>query len=200
VGILMVSVVGRLTRYYVGRKLFQTLDYILLSIPMLNKIYSTIKQVNNAFSSNKKSAFQKVVLVEFPRSGVHSMGFVTGEPDGSTQTSPDPKVLSVFVPTTPNPTTGFLILVPESNLVFLDISVAEGIKFIISLGSVPPEHNLPNTSPPRTTANLAESGITAKDATEFITAAVRQANAGENQDPSAGLPQPNGAKAAASGS
>lgn len=176
VGFLMVSLIGRLTRYYIGRKLFQALDYILLSIPMLNKIYSTIKQVNAAFSSNKKSAFQKVVLVEFPRPGLHSVGFVTGEGDSTQQTDSGPKVLSVFLPTTPNPTTGFLVLVPENELTYLDISVAEGIKFLISLGSVPPEHATtiarkkrhPGLSVP------PEEPQEVKDATEFITAAVHQ--------------------------
>jgi len=184
VGFLMVSIVGRLTRYYVGRKFFQSLDYVLLRIPMLNKIYGTIKQVNDAFSSNKKSAFEKVVLVEFPRKGLHSVGFVTGEGEGTAQKPSSPNVLSVFVPTTPNPTTGFLILVPENELVFLDISVAEGIKFLISLGSVPPEHSPPITPPPARLATLAQGEGMAKDATQFITAAVQQAKVSDSDSSS----------------
>ena len=189
-GFLMVSIVGRLTRYYVGRKLFQSLDYILLSIPMLNKIYSTIKQVNDAFSSNKKSAFEKVVLVEFPRPGLHSVGFVTGEGEGTAQKAAGPKVLSVFVPTTPNPTTGFLVLVPENELVFLDISVAEGIKFLISLGSVPPEHSQPSGAIPAQLATLPDGDGVAKDATQFITAAVQQAKVNDPSPSSPDQPVP----------
>jgi uncharacterized membrane protein len=136
---LAVSLVGRLTRYYLGRKVIQSVDRVLLSIPMLNKIYSTIKQVNDAFSSDKKSAFQQVVLVEFPRPGVHSVGFIIGQAGWKVARREGANLMTVFVPTTPNPTTGFLILVPDSQLTPLDASVAEGIRFIVSLGVVPPE-------------------------------------------------------------
>jgi uncharacterized membrane protein len=105
----------------------------------LNKIYGTVKQVNEAFSSNQKSAFRQVVLVEFPRAGHYSIGFVTGEQTQEVQLKTPEKVVSVFVPTTPNPTSGFLVLVPERSLTKLDMTVADGIKFIISLGSVSPE-------------------------------------------------------------
>jgi uncharacterized membrane protein len=139
VAVLLITLVGRLARNYLGRQLIHWLDTLLLSIPLLNKIYSTLKQVNDAFSSNKKSSFRQVVLVEFPRVGHYSIGFVTGEhPQGIPLHTQD-KIVSVFVPTTPNPTTGFLILVPESSLTKLNMSVADGIKFIISLGSVAPE-------------------------------------------------------------
>jgi len=108
----------------------------LLRIPLLNKIYGTIKQVNEAISPNKKSSFRQVVLVEFPRAGQHSVGFVTGEPGPELRPRIGEKVVSVFIPTTPNITSGFVVLVPEQTLTKLDISVAEGIKYIISLGSV----------------------------------------------------------------
>ncbi len=137
--ILLISQFGRLTRYYVGRQIIQLLDTALLSIPLLNKVYATLKQVNDAFSSSKKSSFRQVVLVEFPRLGQYSVGFVTGEQHQEVQSKTREQVVSVFIPTTPNPTTGFLVLVPERSLTRLDMSVADGIKFIISLGSVAPE-------------------------------------------------------------
>jgi uncharacterized membrane protein len=137
--ILLVSLIGRFTRYYVGRRLVELLDLLLLRVPLLNKIYGTIKQVNEAFSSNKKSAFRQVVLIEFPRAGQYSIGFVTSEQTQEVQLKTPEKVVSVFVPTTPNPTTGFLVLVPEHSLTKLNMSVADGIKFIISLGAVSPE-------------------------------------------------------------
>ena len=138
--VLLVSLVGRLTRYYVGKKMVEMLDQGLLHVPLLNKIYLTIKQVNQAFTSNK-SSFKQVVLIEFPRAGQRSVGFVTGEVDQAFQRGPE-KTISVFVPTTPNPTSGFLVLVPESEVTKLDMSVAEGIKFIVSLGVIPPESPL----------------------------------------------------------
>jgi uncharacterized membrane protein len=139
-----VSAVGRLTRHYVGRKAIQFVDQVFRRIPLLNKIYGTIKQVNDAFSSENKSAFRQVVLVEFPRPGVHSVGFITGEQHQEVQFKTREKVVSVFIPTTPNPTTGFLVLVPEHQLTHLEMSVADGIKYIISLGSVAPFYSRPN--------------------------------------------------------
>jgi uncharacterized membrane protein len=113
------------------------LDRTLLRVPLLNKIYMTIKQVNEAFTSNK-SAFKQVVLIEFPQPGHRAVGFVTGEQDEAFHQG-GPRTISVFIPTTPNPTSGFLILVPEDEVKKLNISVAEGIKFIVSLGALPPE-------------------------------------------------------------
>jgi len=135
--LLLISVVGRLTRYYVGKKIIELLDRTLLRVPLLNKIYITIKQVNEAFTSNK-SAFKQVVMVEFPHKGHRAVGFVTAEQDEAFHQGGE-RTISVFIPTTPNPTSGFLILVPENQVQKLDMSVAEGIKFIVSLGAIPPE-------------------------------------------------------------
>jgi uncharacterized membrane protein len=144
--IVLISLLGALARHYLGRKLIEMVDLVLLRVPLLNKIYGTIKQVNEAFSSNKRSAFKQVVLIEFPRAGVHSVGFITGQQHQEVQAKTSLDVVSVFVPTTPNPTTGFLILVPATSLILLDMSVADGIKFIISLGSVAPEYASQATS------------------------------------------------------
>ena len=134
--VLLIGVIGRFARHYVGQQLLELVDLALLRVPLLNKIYGTIKQVNEAISPNKKSSFRQVVLVEFPRAGQHSVGFVTGEPGPELRPRIGEKVVSVFIPTTPNITSGFVVLVPEQTLTKLDISVAEGIKYIISLGSV----------------------------------------------------------------
>jgi len=134
--VLLIGVIGRFARHYIGQQLLELVDLALLRVPLLNKIYGTIKQVNRAFSPNQKSSFRQVVLVEFPRAGQHSVGFVTGEPGPELRPKIDAKVVSVFIPTTPNITSGFVVLVPEQTLTKLDISVAEGIKYIISLGSV----------------------------------------------------------------
>jgi uncharacterized membrane protein len=135
--VILISLAGRLTRYYIGVKLVQLLDQGLLRVPLLNKIYGTIKQVNEAFTSNK-SSFKQVVLVEFPRPGHRAVGFVTGEQEAAFHQG-ESRTLSVFIPTTPNPTSGFLLLVPEKEVTKVDMTVAEGIKFIVSLGAIPPE-------------------------------------------------------------
>jgi uncharacterized membrane protein len=123
-------------RYYFGRQLIKWADQMLMQIPLLNKIYGTVKQVNDAFSSNK-SSFKQVVMVAFPHPGSRTIGFVTGE--HRTLTATGDMLVSVFIPTTPNPTSGFMILVPEKDLIKLDMSVAEGIKFTISLGAIAPD-------------------------------------------------------------
>lgn len=138
--IVLVSIAGLLTRYYVGKRALEWFDATMLRVPLLNKIYGTIKQVNEAFSTGKKTSFKTVVLVEFPSAGMHSIGFLTSEQHDEIQMKTKEKVVCVFVPTTPNPTSGFLILVPEAKVTKLQMSVAEAIKYIISLGSVAPEY------------------------------------------------------------
>jgi uncharacterized membrane protein len=137
--VLLTGVVGVLARYYFGKKLIEWVDSALLRIPLLNKIYGATKRVNDAFSASNKTAFRTVVLVEFPHSGAWSVGFVTGEPPEEMALRVNQKMLCVFVPTTPNPTGGFLLLVPEEKVIKLDMSVPDGIKYIISLGSLMPE-------------------------------------------------------------
>jgi len=135
--VVLTGLLGFLTRYYIGKKLVQLMDFVLLNVPLLGKIYGTVKQVNQAFTSEKKSSFQQVIMVEFPRKGLYSVGFVTAE---QVKTDEGESIISIFVPTTPNPTTGFLLVLPESKVVKLDMSVADGIKYIVSLGAVPPEN------------------------------------------------------------
>ena len=142
VSVLIICAIGKMARIYIGVKIIQFTDHLLLKTPLVNKIYGTIKQVNEAFSSGSRSSFKQVVLVEYPRAGIYSMGFLTGEQlsgvTGEQAGLPD-NLISVFIPTTPNPTGGFVILVPEHTVRKLDLSVADGIKFIISLGAIAPE-------------------------------------------------------------
>ena len=111
----------------------------MLRVPLLNKIYGTIKQVNEAFTSGKKSSFKTVVLVEFPRDGIYSVGFITSEQPDEIETKTGRKCVCVFIPTTPIPTGGFLIIVPEEKVTKLEMSVADGFKYIISLGALSSE-------------------------------------------------------------
>jgi len=132
--IFLICLVGRYGRNYLGRKAIQWMDLALMEVPLLNKVYGAVKQINESFSSNK-SSFKQVVVVAFPNPRTRALGFVTGEQQGLGAE----KLLSVFVPTTPNPTSGFLVLVPERDVLKLDMSVADGVKFIISLGAISPD-------------------------------------------------------------
>lgn len=138
----IVTAVGVLTRYYFGKRLIAWADGIMLRVPVLNKIYGTIKQVDEAFTSGKKSSFKTVVLVEYPRDGIYSLGFLTSEQADEAQNRMGRKCVCVFIPMTPIPTGGFLIIVPEEKIIKLDMSVADGLKYIISLGA------LTNEAPP----------------------------------------------------
>jgi uncharacterized membrane protein len=135
--VALISGVGLLARYYIGMRLIEWLDGLMMQVPLLNKFYGAIKQVNEAFAGNKNS-FKTVVLVEFPREGMYSVGFLTSEQRAEVQQKTREKVVAVFIPTTPNPTSGFLVLVPEDKVTKLDMSVADGIKYIVSLGSISP--------------------------------------------------------------
>ena len=144
---VLVTLAGVLTRYYVGKQLLEWLDAAMLRVPLLNKIYGTIKQVNDAFSTGSKTSFKTVVLVEYPRAGCHSVGFITNEQNETMNRKTGQKLVNVFIPTTPNPTSGFLLLLPEDEVTKLDMSVAEGIKYIISLGAISPEATPPIQKP-----------------------------------------------------
>ncbi len=144
--IFLTTVVGLLARNYLGKKLIEWVDASLLRVPLLNKIYGATKQVNDAFTSGSKTSFKTVVMIEFPRPGMYSMGFLTSEVHEEILQKVREKVVCVFIPTTPNPTSGFLVLVPDQQVTRLDMSVADGIKFIVSLGSISPEHLPPATA------------------------------------------------------
>lgn len=134
----LISGVGLLARYYIGIRIIEWLDSAMMQIPLLNKFYGAIKQLNDAFSGNKNS-FKTVVLVEFPRAGTYSVGFLTSEENHEASRKTGQQLVSVFIPTTPNPTSGFLVLVPADQVTRLDMSVADGVKYIVSLGAIAPE-------------------------------------------------------------
>src|SRR5512147_2379736 len=132
--VLIVLFVGILFTNYLGRKIVRIGDELLHKVPLVRGVYFTVKQVMETFSMKHK--FHGVGLVEYPRKGCYSVGFMTGEVQGGT-VGMSGKFVTVFVPTTPNPTAGFLLILPESEVAKLDMSVEEGMKFIISLGLVP---------------------------------------------------------------
>jgi len=134
--VLLISAAGRLARNYFGKKMIEWVERALMHVPFLNKIYAATKQVNDALASGNKHSFKTVVLVQFPREGMYSVGFITSEQHDEVQAKMKEKVVCVFVPTTPNPTSGFLILVPETQVIKLEMSVADAIKYIVSLGAI----------------------------------------------------------------
>jgi len=136
--VCLICAVGVAARNYFGRKMIEWVDRALLLVPFLNKVYGATKQVNQALTSGNRESFKTVVLVEFPYPGSHSLGFLTSEERGEAQARLNQKLVCVFIPTTPNPTAGFLLLLPEEKVTKLEMSVADGIKYIISLGAIAP--------------------------------------------------------------
>lgn len=139
--VLLIFVVGVLTQSFLGGKLVQLGEMIVDRIPVVRSIYTGAKQVVTTIAEADTKAFRKVVLVEFPRKGIYSVGFITGTTEGEVQELTDAKLVNVFVPTTPNPTSGFLVFVANEDIIELTMTVEDGIKFIISVGIVTPEYH-----------------------------------------------------------
>ena len=136
----LVFLVGLLTRSYVGNKTVQIWDLLIGRIPLVRNIYQAIKQFTEAVFSTTSSHFKQVVMIEFPRPGLYSVGFLAGPARGELETRTGQKVMSLFIPCTPNPTTGYYVLVPEKDLIYLDMTVEEAFKLIVSGGLVLPNH------------------------------------------------------------
>jgi uncharacterized membrane protein len=139
--------VGRVTRLVMGKKMVSATESLITHVPLLNKTYGFMKEISQTLLSGKKTMFQRVVLVEFPRPGMYTIGFVTSETGGEIQEKRHETLINVFVPATPNPTSGILLFVPREELIDLGMSVAEGMKMIISCGSVMPPY-APKTQQP----------------------------------------------------
>lgn len=136
--LILITALGYLSRYVLGQYFGGLAERFIQSIPGVNTVYNTIKQIVDTFSAQHRSLFSKVVLVEFPRPGVQTIGFLTNRAQGELQAKGGPDLWTVFVPTTPNPTSGFLLLLPKSEIVELEMSVGEGMKMLISGGTVVP--------------------------------------------------------------
>ncbi len=136
--ILLIALIGLAAKNLAVRRLFSFWERLLFRIPFISKVYITIKQISSAFLGEKRRIFQRVVLIEYPRRGLYCVGFVTSRLQKRIQNKiPFLKNgVNVFIPTTPNPTSGFLLVVPEEDVIPLDISVEEGMKLVISGGVV----------------------------------------------------------------
>ena len=136
--LLIILTVGWLTTSFFGKKIFKIGETLVEKIPFVRRIYTGSKQVVISIAQADTSAFRKVVLLEFPRRGLLAIGFVTGESRGEVQRLTQENMFNVFVPTMPNPTSGFLIFAPSDELTEVSMSIEEGIKYVVSGGIVTP--------------------------------------------------------------
>ena len=137
--VVLITIVGSLSLSFLGRKFLQLVDDLFKRIPILRTIYSAVGQMTESFTKqdgNKKS----VVLVEYPRKGTWAVGFATKENEGEIKKKTNRNLLNVFVPTTPNPTSGFLLLFPKDEIIYLDMTFEEASKFIVSAGTSSPNN------------------------------------------------------------
>lgn len=132
--LLLILFLGAFATATIGRRVFDSLDKSVLRIPIVRGVYSTIKGASVAFLMPKSGGFKSVVLVEYPRKGLYALAFTTGESVGEIQRKTSGKTINVFVPTSPNPTSGFFLMVPEKDVIHLKISVEDALKFVVSGG------------------------------------------------------------------
>ncbi len=137
--VALVTVVGVVAHNVFGRQIISLGERILARIPIFNKIYLAVKQISEAFIGRHRTVFKKVVMVEYPRKGLFVIGFQTAESRGEIQGKTGETMVNVFLPTSPNPTSGMLIIVPKKDIVELDMTVEDGMKMVISGGAVAPE-------------------------------------------------------------
>lgn len=134
--LIVVFLVGLFTRLYIGRRVLAYGDKLFSSIPFGRGIYSAIKQFLGTITGDQQKSFRQVVLVEYPSPDIFAIGFLTGYTRGEIQAKTPSRVMNIFIPTTPNPTSGFLLLFPEEKVTFLDMPVEDAFKFIVSGGVV----------------------------------------------------------------
>ncbi len=138
--LLIVFVTGLLAQNFIGNYVIRAWEGLLQRIPIVSSIYSSVKQVSDTLFSSSGNAFRKAVLIEYPRRDCWSIGFLTGVPGGDVVNHLKGDFVSVYVPTTPNPTSGFFLMLPKDQAIELDMSVDAALKYIVSMGVVAPEH------------------------------------------------------------
>ena len=133
----IILITGFIANNFFGKKLILLYENLLNRLPFVKSIYGGIKQVSYTLLSSSGNAFTKAVLIEFPMTGTYSFAFITGEPDEEINKKLNGKFVNVYVPTTPNPTSGYTLIVPKNKVIELDISVDQVLKYVISMGVVP---------------------------------------------------------------
>lgn len=143
IGLLFVFVlltfIGFLTAGLIGRFIIKLGERIISRLPIIRSVYGALKQIFESVLASSSKSFREVVLIEYPRKGVWAIGFITGDTKGEVQNATKENMVNVFLPTTPNPTSGFLLFVPRKDVIILDMNVEEGIKMVISGGIVTPK-------------------------------------------------------------
>jgi len=142
--VLIVLTTGLIATNFFGMQLIILWEKLLNHLPVVKSIYSSVKQVSDTLFSDSGNAFRKAVLVQFPREGAWTIAFLTGTPGGDVANHLQGDYVSVFVPTTPNPTSGFFLMMPKADVVELEMTVDEALKYIISMGVVAPVPKIPN--------------------------------------------------------
>tara|TARA_B100000767_G_C19731453_1_gene521882 strand:- start:286 stop:918 length:633 start_codon:yes stop_codon:yes gene_type:complete len=137
--VILVLATGMIVANLLGKRLIFTWEKFLARIPLVRSLYAGIKQIMEAILSTEAKSFRKVLLIEYPRKGLWSLAFMTSDDLGEVQAKITKDVVSVFIPTTPNPTSGFVIMVPKAEVIELDMAVEDGLKMIISLGVAVPQ-------------------------------------------------------------
>ncbi len=135
---MLITLLGYGSRFLIGRMILRGLERLLDRVPFINAVYRTVKQIVDTFSQQEKAVFQEVVLLEYPRKRCYVLGFLTSTAKGETQEVTGEHIVNVFVPTTPNPTSGFLLMLPEEDITRLKMSITDGMKLIISGGALVP--------------------------------------------------------------
>lgn len=136
--LLIIFVTGVLAANFIGQRLVVWWERLLTKIPVVNSIYNSVKQVSDTLFSSSGNAFRKALLVQYPREGSWTIAFLTGQPGGDVSNHLQGDYVSIYVPTTPNPTSGFFLMMPKKDVIELDMSVDEALKYIISMGVVAP--------------------------------------------------------------
>lgn len=137
----MILLTGLLAANFIGQKLVVWWEKLLTSIPVVNSVYNSVKQVSDTLFSPNGNAFRKALLVRYPHQNSWAIAFLTGQPGGDVVNHLDRDYVSIYVPTTPNPTSGFFLMMPTKDVIELDMTVDEALKYIISMGVVaPPPH------------------------------------------------------------
>ncbi len=137
--LLIIVATGVFATNFFGAQMVELWHHILNRIPVVNSIYSSVKQISDTLFSSSGQAFRKALLVQWPHPGMWTIGFLTGTPGGGVAEHLPPDCLAVYVPTTPNPTGGYFVIVARKDVVELDMSVDQALKYIISMGVVPPQ-------------------------------------------------------------
>ena len=138
---ILIFMVGYLTTHIFGEKIFRWFEWLLTRVPVIKSIYTSVKQVNDVlFLEKDKTLYRRACLVEYPRKGIYSVGFVTADAAEEIEKKIGEKLVSIFIPNTPTPATGFMIVVPATDVILLDMKLDDAFKLIVSGGVLKPSH------------------------------------------------------------